>query len=68
MNTETQKLDVLAVAELVAFAESALAYVEAAAQAERERHQKNGASHSQVIAQTVADGLREALARVGGAA
>ena len=68
MNTETQKVDVLVVCELVGFAESALAYVDAAAEAERERHKKNGSPNSQVIAQTVADGLRAALARVGGTA
>lgn len=55
------------VMELVDFAQSALWYVDCAAEAERDRHRKNGASNSQVIAQAVADNLRAALTRVGGA-
>lgn len=55
-----------AIAELIAFADSALCYVDAAASTERERHRANGAPNSQVMAQTVADGFRAALARVGG--
>lgn len=49
-------------ADLLAFAESALDYVDAAAAAERERHRVNGAPHSLVVVQTVADGLRAAIA------
>lgn len=54
------------IADLIAYADSALHYVDEAAKIERERHQRNGAPNSQVLAQTVADNLRAALARVGG--
>jgi hypothetical protein len=57
-----------ALAELFAYADSALSYVDAAADAERARHERNGAPKSQVVAQTVADGLRAALVRTGGVA
>ena len=54
------------VGDLIAYAESALGYVDAAADAERQRHRTNGAPSSLVVAQQVADGLRAALARVEG--
>lgn len=56
-----------AIAELIAFADSALCYVDSAAAAEREHHRANGAPNSQVMAQTVADGFRAALRACGGA-
>lgn len=57
-----------AVAELIDFAESALAYVDAAAADEKQRHRANGAHDSLVVAQVVADQLRNNLARVRGGA
>lgn len=61
---DTQGRDALAaVAELVAFAESALHYVDAAAATMRESHRAAGNPNSTVIAQVVADDLRAALAR-----
>lgn len=57
-----------AVAELVEYADSALAYVDAAAAVERERHRLNQAPNSLVVAQVVADRLRAALAAMRGGA